>query len=166
MAESLPPSPSHPVPPQETRANESPSARRARGGVSERPRTGGQGKREPRSTKSLLISIGAHIVVGIALLQLLTFGHGLSGFLGLNKKTDLEERLTYVSPTKPKPAPTPKVTPKPKLTESPDASRLRAPTTGPVLGVPAATPQSPSKPVRTRAAARRARRVSAHSIPT
>ena len=145
MAESLPPSPSHHVPPQETRASESASARRARGGVSERARTGGQGKREPRSTKSLLISIGAHIVVGIALLQLLTFGHGLSGFLGLNKKTDLEERLTYVSPTKPKPAPTPKVTPKPKLTESPDASRLRAPTTGPVLGVPAATPPEPVK---------------------
>ena len=122
------------------------SARRSRAGVSERARAGGQGKREPRSTKSLLISISAHIVVGVALLQLLTFGHGLSGFLGLNKKTaDLEERLTFVSPAKPKPAPNPKVTPKPKVTESPDASRLRAPTTGPVVGVPAASPIEPVK---------------------
>lgn len=148
MAEPLPPSPSSPdVPPEESRVSESPAARRARGSVSERARTGGQGKREPRSTRSLLISIGAHIVVGIALLQLLTFGHGLSGFLGLNKQSDdLEERLTYVAPAKPKVAETPKAAPKPKVTESPDATQLRAPTTAPVLGTPAAAPPEPAKP--------------------
>ena len=106
MAESLPPSLSpHDLPPEESRASESAAARRARGGVSERARTGGQGKREPRSTQSLLLSIGAHLVVGVVVIQFLTFGHGLSGFLGLNKRTDdLEERLTFVSPAKPKPA--------------------------------------------------------------
>jgi len=112
--------------------------------VSERARTGGQGTREPRSTKSLLISIGAHVVVGIALLQFLTFGHGLAGFLGLNKSAaDREERLTFLSKAKPQPVEKPKVAPKPKVTESSDASRLRAPITGPELGVPAAAPPEP-----------------------
>ena len=142
MAESFPPSSSSHEPQLEkTRASGSPPARRSRSGVSERARTGGQGKREPRSTKSLLISLGAHVVVGVALLQLLTFGHGLSGFLGFNKKADdLQERLTYVSPAKPKPTEAPKTTPTPKESESPDATRLRSPTTGPVVGVPAASP--------------------------
>ncbi len=147
MAESLPPSSSpHDVPPEEARESESPAARRTRGSVSERARTGGLGEREPRSTKSLLLSIGAHLVIGIALIQFLTFGHGLSSFLGLNKRTDdLEERLTFVSPAKSKPAEAPKVAPKPKVTESTDASRLRPPTTGPELGVPAAAPPAPVK---------------------
>ena len=127
--------------PDAPRAGAASAAPRHRGVVSERARTGGLGAPEKRSTASLVVSVALHVVVGVALLELLTFGHGLSRFLGWNKqKPDVEERLTYVNTRQPKvpvkPTPTETQTPRLPAALSPNTLRFRAPTTGPVLGDP------------------------------
>ncbi len=136
-------------PTDETRTSEPRSGRRKRGAVSDRARLGGANGREKRSAKALSVSIGLHAIAAVVLVQLLTFGHGLSGFLGLDKEKDArEERITFVSPRQPKP---PEVAPKSKpAVEQPttDQPRLRPPTTGPVLGTPADAPSAEPAPTR------------------
>ena len=95
-----------------TPTNEPKSKRR---GISPRARLGGS-ERPKRSPQALAASVLVHIVIAVATLQLLTFGHGLSGFLDFGKsKEQKEEKLTYVQtePKKPEPKPVTKpVTPK------------------------------------------------------
>lgn len=103
--------------------------RRARLGGAERPK---------RSPQALAVSVLVHIVLAVATLQLLTFGHGLSGFLDFGKSKDQkEERLTYVAtePAKPKPKPV-KSSVKP-ATQTQQSLQL------PVSGVPSTAPAAP-----------------------
>lgn len=83
------------------------------------------------------------MVGGVALLQLLTFGHGLS-FFGLGKSREpREERVTFISPRAPKPAPPPTTVPPVKSRTANDANRLKAPSTGPAVASPAAPVEAP-----------------------
>jgi len=72
----------------------------------------GGGVREPRSPKALAISVLLHLGVAFVVLQLLTFGHGLSRFLDFGRDDErLEERVTYVATEPRTPTPEPPVTP-------------------------------------------------------
>jgi len=119
-------------------------AKRGRRALSARAKQGGEPKREGRSTRAVSIAVALHIAIGIACLQLLTFGHGLAGFLGLGKSTEpREERISYVTPRAPTvvastPTPTP---PKPAAQTPP---RLQAPSETPTVGVPVETPPAVS----------------------
>jgi hypothetical protein len=66
-----------------------------------------------RASRAVLLAVGLHVVVGVVMVQLLTFGHGIPSWLrfGLRDQV-LEERLTYVAPRVP-------VTPTPKTAVSP-----------------------------------------------
>jgi len=75
-----------------------------------------------------------HAVVGVAILQLLTFGHGLYEFLDpFRTREPVIERLTYVEPK----AATPAEPVTPSTRQAPRAATT-AVTTGPVLGAPPA----------------------------
>jgi hypothetical protein len=138
MAELTPLSPQ----PPETPTSHTSARSRRRAAVSLRARTGGEGAREKRSTKEFAASVAMHLVVGVAFLQFLTFGHGWSRFLGFGKdRQPREERVTFVTTRETKPPVVAKTPPKPVTTTTPDAQRLRAPTTGPVVGVPSAQPE-------------------------
>ena len=111
--------------------------------MSNRARTGGEGAREKRSAKEFAASVAMHVVVGVALLQFLTFGHGWKNFLGFGKQNEpRKERITFVATREAKPPVVAKTPPKPTAIVTTDAPRLRAPTTGPVVGVPAAPPEA------------------------
>jgi hypothetical protein len=138
MAELNPPAPQ---PPDTPTPDSSSSRKRRRTVVSERARTGGT-QREPRSAREFTVSVAVHVLVGVAFLQFLTFGHGWSRFLGFGKQNEpREERVTFVATREPKPPVVAKTPPKVRETPTTDASRLRAPTTGPVVGTPAAQPE-------------------------
>ncbi len=138
MAELNPPASS---PPESPTPDVPPSRSRRRTVVSDRARVGGA-KREPRSAREFGVSVAMHVVVGVVLLQFLTFGHGWSRFLGFGKANEpREERVTFVATREPKPPVVAKIPPKQSETVTPDVSRLRAPTTGPVVGIPAAQPE-------------------------
>jgi hypothetical protein len=80
-----------------------------------------------------------HLVVGVAVLQLLTFGHGLYSFLDpFASKEKAEERLTYVEPKQAAPAPDPvvKVPPTAAITRP---NVVTGPVVGPVTSAPVAT---------------------------
>lgn len=151
MADSLPPSTSRASgspnagPPgsehSESRVGVGPadgSGPRRRGALRERARAGGQSQNEPKSTRPLLVSVGLHVVAGVVLLELITFGHGLSSFLRDKDKTEREERLTFVTPREQQPPETP--TPKPTPRTATEPVNVRPPTTGPVLAPPTTEP--------------------------
>ncbi|MDQ6611092.1 MAG: hypothetical protein M3Y64_01555 [Gemmatimonadota bacterium] len=93
------------------------------------------GRRESindRSTpKTLLTAVALHVVVILALVRLVTLGHGLHDWFGLRPSTEKrEEQITYVDT--PKPAPKP-VERKPAI--KPRVPVAVQPSTGPVVGV-------------------------------
>ncbi len=110
--------------------------------IRDRARVGGI-VREQRSPKAVAASVLLHIAVAFVMLQILTFGHGLSSFLtfGTNE-AQLEERLTYVATTPKPPVPEPVVTTRPRTpqtTVTPTAP-VAAPTDVPSGGAPPAAP--------------------------
>ncbi|MEO7522144.1 MAG: hypothetical protein ABIW79_10035 [Gemmatimonas sp.] len=126
----LPPAPPG-EPPREA------GARVRRPAVRERARLAGGGARERQSARAFSLSVALHVVVGVVVLQLLTFGHGLYNFLDPFGASDpVEERLTYVEPKAagPKPA-APVAQAKPAV-----ARPLSSPASAPVVGVPAPAP--------------------------
>jgi len=84
-----------------------------------------------RVSRAVLIAVGFHLVVGIVLVQVLTFGHGIPAWLrfGSNEQP-LEERLTYVAPRE-QPKPVAQVKPTPTTTTT-----TRPPVTAPVVSGP------------------------------
>ncbi len=127
--------------------------RRSTGSVSrtvpERARRAGALQREGRSPRALAVSVALHVVVGVALLQLLTFGHGLSGFLGLNKPKQREERISYLSPVAPKVRP--ENPPVSRITPTPAPPPRFAPPSPIEVGPPAAAPTPTVAPAVARA---------------
>jgi len=104
---------------------------RKRGGLSARARSGGAVREKQRGSRAVLIAVGLHLVVGIVLVQVLTFGHGIPAWLrfGSNEQP-LEERLTYVAPRE-QPKPVAQVKPTPTTTTT-----TRPPVTAPVVSGP------------------------------
>jgi len=104
---------------------------RKRGGLSARARSGGAVRDKQRVSRAVLIAVGFHLVVGIVLVQVLTFGHGIPAWLrfGSNEQP-LEERLTYVAPRE-QPKPVAQVKPTPTTTTT-----TRPPVTAPVVSGP------------------------------
>jgi hypothetical protein len=116
-------------------------ARRAtkRSALSARARSGG-GTRPPRSPKAMAVSVLVHIAVVVVVVQLLTFGHGISNFFQFGNTDTTEERLTYVATlpkrVPPQPVPTTKpVTPTAAPTNVPFSAPYTAPSSAPA-GVP------------------------------
>lgn len=62
------------------------------------------GERPAARSRAGALAVLLHVVAGGALLQLLTFGHGLRWLTGEKDEAPRQERLTYVEPT-PRPAP-------------------------------------------------------------
>lgn len=91
-----------------------------------------------RSPQALALSVLLHLAAVVIVVQLLTFGHGISGFLDFGKEKMIEERVTYVAtlpkPTVPEPA---KVT-KPVTPRDPVVSPIAAPV--PPANVPVGAP--------------------------
>jgi len=78
-----------------------------------RARVGGAVRERQRASRAVLLAVGLHVVVGVVMVQLLTFGHGIPSWLRFGSRDPvLEERLTYVAPRVP-------VTPTPKTVVSP-----------------------------------------------
>ena len=78
-----------------------------------RARVGGAVRERQRASRAVLLAVGLHLVVGVVMVQLLTFGHGIPSWLRFGSRDQvLEERLTYVAPRVP-------VTPTPKTVVSP-----------------------------------------------
>ena len=95
------------------------------------------GRREPltdRATpKTLITAIAVHVVIIMALVRLISLGHGLHDWFGLAPMFDKrEERVTYVEAPKPVPKPAP-VAQKP-VAKQPNPTQPQ-PSTGPVVGV-------------------------------
>ncbi len=124
MTASRPPeAPQGAEPPERPRA----PRRRAVEGLPERKRL---------SPSVAALAIGAHVAIGFVLVQVLTFGHGLPGWLRFENERQPEERLTYVTPKAP-------VTPPPALRQVPrrvDEPRVVPP--APVVQ-PAGVPDAP-----------------------
>lgn len=99
--------------------------------IRERARVGGTVS-EKRSPKALAVSVLFHLAVAFVVLQVLTFGHGLAGFLNFGKEEELEERLTYVATEPEKPAPTPVATTPRVAATTPRVSAPSAQVEGPV----------------------------------
>ncbi len=74
-----------------------------------------------RASRAVLLAVGLHLVVGVVMVQLLTFGHGIPSWLRFGSRDQvLEERLTYVAPRVPV-TPTPKtVVPPPRVAATPN----------------------------------------------
>jgi len=129
-------------------ATVSPNAARDKAGrrlapIRERARVGGI-VGEKRSPKAVAASVLLHVVVAFVMLQILTFGHGLSSFLKFGKNDEqLEERLTYVAtvPKAPVPepvVPTPPRAPRPTVAPTvPFAAPSDVPSDGPPSAAPA-----------------------------
>lgn len=119
-----------------------PTPSRARPALRGRARAGGS-ESPKRSTKALVVSIAVHAVVAVVLLEVITFGHGLSAFLGLNKRDkETRERVTFVA-TRP-------ATPPPSARRSSPTSAAPAPAAeAPALVAPVETPAGvPAEPAR------------------
>lgn len=114
--------------------------KRGRRMLSARAKQGGEPKSEGRSTRAVSIAVALHLAIGFACLELLTFGHGLAGFLGLGKTTEpREERISYVTPRAPTVvASKPTTTPPKSAPQAPP--RLQAPSETPTVGVPVEAP--------------------------
>ena len=126
-----------PVPPAGESA--APNANRKRGAISARARSGGAVREKQRASRAVLIAVGIHLVVGVVLLQVLTFGHGIPSWLRFGAgEPPLEERLTYVAP---------RVPPKP-VAQVKKPTTTRATTTRPSVTTPVtAGPEVVSAPL-------------------
>lgn len=111
--------------------------------IRERARVGGTVS-EKRSPKALAVSVLFHLAVAFVVLQVLTFGHGLAGFLNFGKEDELEERLTYVAtePEKPATTPikptTPEVAPMPRVSAAAPSAQVEGPVELPAASAPVA----------------------------
>lgn len=91
------------------------------------------------SPRAAALAVGAHLVAGFLLVQVITFGHGMPAWLRFgNPERATEERLTYVTPRE-------VVTPPPALRQVPRRVDQQQPTTNvpntaPVVGTPSAPP--------------------------
>lgn len=95
-------------------------------------------ERKRLSPSVAALAIGAHIAIGFVLVQVLTFGHGLPGWMRFEKERTPEERLTYVTPKAP-------VTPPPALRQVP--RRVDERPLPPIPNeVPVSVPQPPAQP--------------------
>ena len=143
----MPPTSPLPKRPDEPESGTSRSAtdRRARRrSISERARLGGSEKAK-KSPRALAASVLLHFGVSVVLLQLLTFGHGLSSFLDFAKtKAQREERLTFLA-TEP---PRPKVTRAVKPVSKPQQQAM--PENAPLLTAPLTVPQGAPAPTAAR----------------
>lgn len=72
---------------------------RTRGRISDRARAGGTQRRGRRSSsRAMFFAVAVHVVIVLALVQWLTFGHGVRwGFFDQSQK-NVEERLVFVDP--------------------------------------------------------------------
>lgn len=114
--------------------------------IRERARIAGLPSAQKRSPKALAVSVGIHIAVAVVFLRLITFGHGLSGFLDFGKSdTETQERVTYVATD---PPPVEAVTPATPPVAS--APQVQQPSVNVPIGVPAAVtpPQQAPRPAR------------------
>ncbi len=119
-----------PVPPAGESA--APNANRKRGAISARARSGGAVREKQRASRAVLIAVGIHLVVGVVLLQVLTFGHGIPSWLRFGAgEQPLEERLTYVAPRVP-----PKPVAQVKQPTTTRATTMRPSVTTPVTAGP------------------------------
>ncbi|HYW31629.1 MAG TPA: hypothetical protein VE869_08990 [Gemmatimonas sp.] len=101
-----------------------------------RARAGGSGDRERRTGRAFTVSVGLHLLVGVVVVQLLTFGHGLYRFLDpFAATTEVQEGLTYVEPK----ASAPVVPPAAATRPAPRAPVSTGPVVGPVIAAPMAT---------------------------
>jgi hypothetical protein len=111
--------------------------------IRDRARVGGS-VREQRSPKALAVSVLLHLAVAFVVVQVLTFGHGLSGFLDFGKEEKLEERLTYVAtePKQPEPTPvkptTPPVARTPRVSTPASGAQVEGPIELPAASAPVA----------------------------
>ncbi len=114
---------------------------RKRGGLSARARSGGAVRDKQRVSRAVLIAVGFHLVVGIVLVQVLTFGHGIPAWLrfGSNEQP-LEERLTYVAPRE-QPKPVAQVKPTPTTTTTTRPLVMAPVVSGPVVVTPPSAPR-------------------------
>ncbi len=109
------------------------TVRRPRPALRSRAKSGGKGEQAPRSSRAFALSVALHVVVGVVVLQLLTFGHGLYSFLDpFRTREPVEERLTYVEPKADAPAPVPP----PAAPAVPRTAAAAPVSTGPVVGAP------------------------------
>ena len=94
-----------------------------------------------RVSRAVLIAVGFHLVVGIVLVQVLTFGHGIPAWLrfGSNEQP-LEERLTYVAPRE-QPKPVAQVKPTPTTTTTTRPLVMAPVVSGPVVVTPPSAPR-------------------------
>ena len=91
-----------------------------------------------RSARAFSVSVLLHIVVGVTVLQLLTFGHGLYGLLDSFAPEVVQERLTFVEPRPQEPTPSP-VSPAPPAAPLTRPTLIAGPVVGPVTSAPLST---------------------------
>ena len=98
-------------------------------------------REKQRGSRAVLIAVGLHLVVGIVLVQVLTFGHGIPAWLrfGSNEQP-LEERLTYVAPRE-QPKPVAQVKPTPTTTTTTRPLVMAPVVSGPVVVTPPSAPR-------------------------
>jgi len=98
-------------------------------------------REKQRGSRAVLIAVGFHLVVGIVLVQVLTFGHGIPAWLrfGSNEQP-LEERLTYVAPRE-QPKPVAQVKPTPTTTTTTRPPVMAPVVSGPVVVTPPSAPR-------------------------
>lgn len=107
-----PPSPNEPLTRSASPSKGGPTASsgqrvRSRGSLTERTKFGGSAKPK-KSPQAMAASVLIHFVVAVIMLQLLTFGHGISSFLDFGKfRSQKEERVTFINTEPKKPAPAP-----------------------------------------------------------
>lgn len=96
-----------------------------------------EGIHDQATPKTLLTAIAVHVVVIMALVRLVTLGHGLHDWFGLSTIFEKPvERVTYVETPKPKPPEPKKVAAKkPPVVKQQNPSISPQPSIGPVVGV-------------------------------
>ena len=96
-----------------------------------RARSGGAVREKQRVSRAVLLAVSVHLLVGVVMVQVLTFGHGIPAWLRFGStEQPLEERLTYVAPRE---QPEPVALVKPTLTATPTT---QLPVSAPVVSVP------------------------------
>ncbi|MES2521082.1 MAG: hypothetical protein V4617_00185 [Gemmatimonadota bacterium] len=114
-------------------------SRARRPALRDRARAGGNGNRERRTGRAFTVSVALHLLVGVVVIQLLTFGHGLYRFIDpFAGTTEVQEGLTYVEPKAPSKVVPPVTASQQEPRKAPVSTGL---VVGPVIAAPmAATP--------------------------
>ncbi len=95
-------------------------------------------REKQRASRAVLAAVGFHVVVGVVLVQMLTFGHGIPSWLRFGSpEQPLEERLTYVAPRQ-QPKPVAQV--KPTTPTTTTTTTTQQPVSAPVVSVPQMVP--------------------------